>query len=233
MSTTPDSPSAVVAGKRARRKNARPSELLDAALDLFVEKGFASTRVEAVAERAGVSKGTLFLYFPSKVALFRAVVQHNLSARFADWNAQYEAMDGESTSAADMLRLALQSWWTRVGTTRLTGLTKLVLSEAQNFPEVAACYHAEVVLPSQRLLRRVIQRGIDRGEFRPLDAEYAVYSVTSAILQLVMHKHALGLLVSAPHRLVPERYIASHLDTILHGLLAPVHDSPSRIRDLS
>ena len=233
MQNPSDTPSSKAAGKRTRRKDARPSELLDAALELFVEKGFAATTVEAVAARAGVSKGTLFLYFPSKAELFRAVVQENLAARFADWNAEYEAMDGDSGSAADMLRHALQSWWTRVGATKLTGLTKLVISEAQNFPEVAACYHSEVVQPSQRLLRRVIQRGIDRGEFRPLDAEYAVYSVTSAILYLVMHKHAIGLLAPASGELMPERYIASQLDIILHGLLGPAQAPPSRIPALS
>ena len=76
--------------RRERRKEARPGELLDAALDLFVEKGFAATRAEEVAARAGVSKGTLFLYFQSKEDLFKAVVQENLSVRFVEWNAEYE-----------------------------------------------------------------------------------------------------------------------------------------------
>ncbi|WP_326542125.1 TetR/AcrR family transcriptional regulator [Pseudorhodoferax sp.] len=230
MVSIPDSSSLTVAGKRARRKDARPSELLDAALDLFVEKGFAATKVEAVAARAGVSKGTLFLYFPSKEDLFRAVVHDNLVSRVAEWNAEYEEMDG---SAAEMLRYALHSWWSRVGATKLTGLTKLVMSEAQNFPELASSYHAEVVRPSQQLIRRIIQRGIDRGEFRPLDAEYAVYSVTSAILYLVMHKHAMGVVVPEAEQLMPERYIASQLDIILHGLLRPAEDRPSRIPALS
>lgn len=230
MVIQPDSHSPTAAGKRVRRKDARPSELLDAALDLFVEKGFAATKVEAVAARAGVSKGTLFLYFPSKEELFQAVVHDNLASRLADWNAEYEAMDG---SAADMLRHALHAWWTRVGATKLTGLTKLVMSEAQNFPELAASYHAKVVRPAQALIRRIIQRGIDRGEFRTLDTDYAVYSVTSTILYLVMHKHSLDVVVPEPERLVPERYIASQLDIILHGLLRPVPDPASRIPALS
>ena len=71
--------------RRERRKEARPGELLDAALDLFVEKGYAATRVEEVAARAGVSKGTLFLYFPSKEELFKAVVRENIVGRFAEW----------------------------------------------------------------------------------------------------------------------------------------------------
>src|SRR5450830_523849 len=93
-----------VRAKRERRKEARPGELLDAALDLFVEKGFAATRVEEVAQRAGVSKGTLFLYFPSKEDLFKAVVRENISGRFAKWNEEFERFEG---STHEMLRYCL------------------------------------------------------------------------------------------------------------------------------
>lgn len=209
-------PAPTSATKRARRKQARPSELLDAALDLFVEKGFAATKVEDVATRAGVSKGTLFLYFPSKDDLFRAVVHENLASRFVEWNAEYESFVG---SSADMLRHCLQVWWMRVGTTKATGITKLVMNEAHSFPEVASYYHAEVIRPAQALIRRVIQRGIDSGEFRHVDADYAVYSVTCSILYIVTLKHSMAVFVPEPERMVPERYIASHLDIILGGLL--------------
>ena len=77
-------PAAAVPAKRSRRKQARPAELLEAALALFVEKGYAATRVEEVAARAGVSKGTLFLYFPSKEELFKAVVRENIVGRFTE-----------------------------------------------------------------------------------------------------------------------------------------------------
>src|SRR5438128_11479502 len=96
-----------VQAKRERRKEARPGELLDAALDLFVEKGFAATRAEEVAARAGVSKGTLFLYFPSKEELFKAVVRENISGRFGEWNDEFEAFEG---STADMLRHFMRMW---------------------------------------------------------------------------------------------------------------------------
>src|SRR5450830_919924 len=91
-----DKISPVRANKRERRKEARPGELLAAALDLFVDKGFAATRSEEVAARAGVSKGTLFLYFPSKEELFKAVVIENLSGRFTEWSAEFEAFEGSS-----------------------------------------------------------------------------------------------------------------------------------------
>src|SRR3954467_6540322 len=127
-----------VQAKRERRKEARPGELLDAALELFVEKGFAATRAEEVAARAGVSKGTLFLYFPSKEELFKAVVRENISGRFSEWNEEFQKFEGTS---AEMLKFCMQVWWDRVGATRASGITKLMISEARNFPDLADFYH--------------------------------------------------------------------------------------------
>ena len=100
-----------VQGKRERRKEARPGELLDAALDLFVEKGFAATRAEEVAKRAGVSKGTLFLYFSSKEELFKAVVRENISVRFTEWSTEIDEFSGQRGRFAALLHDGL------VGTT--------------------------------------------------------------------------------------------------------------------
>ena len=202
--------------KRERRKEARPGELLDAALDLFVEKGFAATRAEEVAARAGVSKGTLFLYFQSKEELFKAVISENISGRFTEWNAEFDAFDG---SSADMLRYAMNMWWERVGATRASGITKLIISEAHNFPEVTAFYQAEVIQPGQALIRRILQRGVDRGEFVVADMDYAMYSVISSMVFLVMSKHSLGACVPADRPLDPRRYIDSQAGIILNGLL--------------
>ena len=143
--------------KRGRRKEARPGELLDAALDLFVEKGFAATRSEEVALRAGVSKGTLFLYFPTKEELFKAVIRENLSGRFAEWNEEFETFAG---STADMIRYCMRVWWERIGATRASGITKLIISEARNFPDIAAFYQQEVIQPGTELIRRILQRGV-------------------------------------------------------------------------
>ena len=93
--------------RRERRKQERPGELLQAALQLFVEKGFAATRVEEVALRAGVSKGTLFLYYDSKEDLFKAVIQAHLSEHFSAWDQEYELFEG---STPDLLRYGIQSW---------------------------------------------------------------------------------------------------------------------------
>lgn len=201
--------------KRERRKEARPGELLDAALDLFVEKGFAATRAEEVAARAGVSKGTLFLYFPSKEELFKAVVRDNISGRFAEWNAEFAAFEG---SSADMLRHFMAMWWERIGATRASGITKLIISEARNFPDIAAFYQQEVIVPGQALIRRILQRGVDRGEFFVPDPDYAIFSVTAPMIFLIMMKHSLGACVPQDYPLDPLRYVKSQADTLLQGL---------------
>lgn len=205
-----------VQAKRERRKEARPGELLDAALDLFVEKGFAATRAEEVAARAGVSKGTLFLYFPSKEELFKAVVRENISGRFAEWNEEFQAFEG---SSADMVRYCMRVWWDRVGATRASGITKLIISEARNFPDIAAFYQHEVIQPGQDLIRRILQRGMDRGEFVIDDLDYATFSITAPMVFLVMMKHSMGACMPQDHPLDPERYLASQMDTLLNGLL--------------
>ena len=214
--------------KHERRKDARPGELLAAALDLFVEKGFASTRVEEVARRAGVSKGTLFLYFASKEDLFKAVVRENISGGFSLWNAEFDAFEG---STADMLRCFMTLWWTRLGSTKASGMTKLMLSEADNFPELAAFYQHEVIAPAHRLIRRILQRGIDRGEFAPLDLNYGVYTVLAPLLflPLLMHSKIACLDAADVAALVPQEYLATQVQTLLTGLCVrpapPVTDS--------
>jgi AcrR family transcriptional regulator len=204
-------------GRRERRKEARPGELLDAALDLFVEKGFAATRAEEVAARAGVSKGTLFLYFPSKEELFKAVVRENISGRFAEWNEEFETFQG---SAADMVRYCMKVWWERIGATRASGITKLMMSEARNFPELAAFYQQEVIRPGTQLIRRILQRGVDSGEFRPIDVELSTFSIVAPMLFLIMMKHSLGACVPQDYPLDPERYVATQADNVLSGLCA-------------
>lgn len=203
-----------VRAKRERRKEARPGELLEAALDLFVEKGFAATRSEEVAARAGVSKGTLFLYFPSKEELFKAVVVENLAGRFTEWNQEFEAFEG---STADMLRYCMRIWWERVGATKASGLTKLMMSEGNNFPALADFYRSEVVRPGHALLRRILQRGVDSGEFAPIDIDHAIYAVLAPMIFLMLAKHSGTVCVDDQAQIDPEKYITLQADIVLHG----------------
>jgi TetR/AcrR family transcriptional regulator len=223
MNTTAPAPGCAHAPRRERRKQARPGELLEAALALFVEKGFAATRMEEVAVRAGVSKGTVFLYFPSKLDLFKAVVRENISGRFQEWNAGFDQYEGGS---AELLRDAMLIWWQRVGATQASGISKLMLSEGGNFPEVAEFFRQEVVQPGQAILGRVIARGIARGEFRPVPIDHAVQGVISIMIFLALSKHTACLCTKDGMTLDPVAYLAEQADIVARGLAARPAGAP-------
>ena len=215
-----------VPAKRERRKEARPGELLAAALSLFVEKGFAATRAEEVAKRAGVSKGTLFLYFSSKEDLFKAVVRESISGRFHEWASERNDYQG---SSADLLRDCLTTWWERIGSTQAAGITKLIITEAANFPELAAFYQSEVVVPGTALIQRVLQRGIESGEFRPVDLQYGSFLVMAPMLWLAISSHSVGACIPSSMEFDPQEYIKLQIDNLLQGLvIRPSAATPPR-----
>ena len=201
--------------KRERRKQARPGELLDAALALFVEKGFAATRAEEVALRAGVSKGTLFLYFPSKEELFKAVVRENVVRHQTEGAEQIARFEG---STAALLEHLMLEWWRRYGATQALGISKLVMSEASNFPDLAHFFQEEVVTPGHAMIRSVLKRGIDRGEFRAIDLNLTVHSVLAPLLFLVTWKHSMAACCPSSQQIHPETFIRHHADLLVRGL---------------
>ncbi|MEP7058454.1 MAG: TetR/AcrR family transcriptional regulator [Caldimonas sp.] len=211
---------------RQRRKEARPQELLDAALDLFVEKGFAATRSEEVAMRAGVAKGTLYLYYPSKEDLLKAVVRHNVVNRIVEGADLIRQYDGDTSG---LLAKVLRLWWERVGETPASGILKLMMSEARNFPEIAQFYVDEVIKPSHAMLAQLLQRGIDRGEFRQVVVDDAVHALVTPLLFLVMNKHSLGA-CSVGSMLDPKPVIEAQIDLVLHGLQKPKAAAGSAVR---
>ena len=205
-------PVSVSTEPRRRRKEARPSELTAAALELFVEKGFAATRLEDVAAHAGVSKGTLYLYFDSKVALFKGVVEEGIVPLLAAAEQQMASYEG---STAELLRHLLFSWWAQIGATRLGGVTKLIISESRNFPEVTQYYHDAVIVRGRALLRGVLERGMARAEFRSLDVETAIDVILAPLLMLVVWRHSL---CGCGHDSDPETYLKTHFDLLVNGL---------------
>ena len=198
---------------RQRRKDARPLELLEAALELFVEKGFAATRTEEVAQRAGVSKGTLYLYYPSKEELLKAVIAHYLSARIAATAEEVRRIEGPMTP---VLRDMLVPWWQQTYASPASGTFKLIISEVRNFPEIAEFYVREVIVPGHELVGMVLRRGIASGEFRAVDVESAVHSLLLPMVMLCTHKHALG--ACTQHSIDAAKFIADHVELVLSGL---------------
>jgi AcrR family transcriptional regulator len=200
---------------RQRRKEARPQELLDAAIALFAEKGFAATRSDEVAARAGVSKGTLYLYYPSKEELFKAVVRSRLGTLIAEGEELVAGFDG---STSDLLELLLMTWWERVGETDASSIHKIILSEVRNFPEIAQFYTDEVIHPADRLFSGAIQRGIDRGEFRPLPVHEAAHALMAPMIFVAMHRHSIGACPVQGGSMDPLAMLRTHLELVLRGL---------------
>lgn len=198
-----------------RRKDARPQELLAAALDLFVERGFAATRLEDVAARAGVSKGTLYLYFTNKEELFKAVVRENVVPLLGEAEGIVENYEGTSV---ELFREIMLGWWERIGNTKLSGITKLMMAESSNFPEVTQFYHDEVIVRGTAMIRRMLERGIARGEFRDVDVQQTVQAVCSPVMMLIVWKHTFSVCNTDP--VDPEKFLNSFIDLFLHGLLS-------------
>jgi TetR/AcrR family transcriptional regulator len=202
---------------RQRRKEARPQELLDAALELFVEKGFAATRSEEVAARAGVAKGTLYLYFPSKEDLLKAVVRENLGTLIAEGANVAGSFEG---TTQQLLVLLMQTWWERVGNTPASGIFKIILTEMGNFPDFGRFYVEEVIEPGHALFTRVLERGIASGELRPVNLLEAVHVLIFPMLMMCLHKHSLGACAGMGQMMDPTSFIETHVDVVVRGLLA-------------
>ncbi|MEK8029319.1 TetR/AcrR family transcriptional regulator [Ideonella sp. DXS29W] len=210
------------ASPRQRRKDARPSELLEAAMALFVEKGFAATKSEEVAARAGVSKGTLYLYFPSKEELLKAVIRDTLLADIARGAERLAQEDGPT---GQLLVELMTDWWVNVYNSPSSAIFKLVMTEVRNFPDIGEFYLREVIEPGHRLIGGLVQRGIDRGEFRAVDIDGVVHSIVLPMVMLCLHKHSMGACgFSDSHMGNPSEFIRQHLDLILNGLRAPRSD---------
>jgi AcrR family transcriptional regulator len=210
------SPRPTDTGPRQRRKEARPQELLEAALALFVEKGFAATRTEEVARQAGVSKGTLYLYYPSKEELFKAVVRHNLSSLIAEGEELAAQFAG---SSSELLSLLMHTWWQRIGSTPAAGIHKIVLAEVRNFPELAQFYTDEVIIPADRLFSDTVQRGIARGEFRAMPTHEVAIMLMAPLIFMAVHRHSFGACpVHGGVDVDATQMLKTHLDLVLRGL---------------
>jgi AcrR family transcriptional regulator len=152
------------APKWRRRPEHRPQQIIEAALEVFGEQGLANARLQDIAERAGVSKGTIYLYFPNKEELFREVIRNTAVAAIES---------GEKTLAqgtpTQQLCSAMRAYWKFVRSPVFGTLYRLVLGQLHQFPDLAQFYADEVVSRGLRLLSGIIRRGIDSGEFREID----------------------------------------------------------------
>lgn len=195
-----------------RRKEARPGEILEAALECFAERGFAATRLEDVAARAGVTKGTAYLYFASKEELFKAVVR----AFVVPTIEHIEAAVARPGSAAERIGRVAEAWVEKVYEGRVGALPKLVIAEAGNFPELAKFYRDEVVTRVLRLIVGLLRSGIERGEFREVDVDQTALCVLGPLLMVTLLKHSLGGPGALP--IDASALARCHVEMLLRGL---------------
>jgi len=163
-----------------RRPEERPTEILEAALLVFGERGYAGTRLEDVARQAGVSKGTVYLYFDSKEALFKAMVRNKVGTAITQFR---ETVRQHTGSSEALLRQIIEMLWRGMRDEGKARLSRLVHSEITNFPELARFYFAEVVIPAREIVSQVISRGIRDGEFVPVNPDLIGRTICVALVQ--------------------------------------------------
>jgi AcrR family transcriptional regulator len=201
---------------RQRRKEARPGELLSAALQVFGERGFAATKLDEVAKRAGVSKGTVYLYFDSKEALFKAAVESAVKPALEAGEAL--AAD-QSLPPPEALRTFVLWWWEKVGASDIGALPKLLVAEVGNFPELGEWFHENLVMRGKRAVASIIERGVASGEFRPVVPMDVARILFAQMFAYVLWRRAFGR--TMPDVPEPEAYFNLVIDLLINGLAMP------------
>jgi AcrR family transcriptional regulator len=200
--------------RRQRRKDARPGEIVAAAVEVFAEQGFGAAKLEEVARRAGVAKGTVFVYFPTKQDLFRAVARTAVSANF-DHLAE-AATDRPLTEFVP----ALLAQAAQVGESRLAAMVRLIVAEARTFPDIAQVWHDEVVAKVLGLLASAVERAQARGEVRAGDARLYAFSILGPMLAAAIYREVFRETRAELPEL--QQLARQHALAILDGLATPV-----------
>lgn len=197
-----------------RRKEARPAEILAAALTVFIEQGFAAAKLEEVAKRAGIAKGTLYRYFDTKEDLFRAVVQHASAENLLTLATTAQTFRG---SLRELVPILLTQLASRMSESRLPALARLVIGESRVFPDLARIWHDNVLAHVLQLLTRLITDAQARGEVRPGDPTAYAFSVVGPLVTALLFQEVFG--VAGPHTPNLNTLAAQHAETVLRGLL--------------
>jgi AcrR family transcriptional regulator len=199
-----------------RRPEARPDEILDAARKVFGDCGFARAKVDDVARVAGVSKGTLYLYFDSKETLFREMVRAKIVALLAKSETLVESHSG---SCRDLLVQLLTGMFHSMRDQEIVTISRVAQAEFASFPELAQFYFDEVIVRARRLVERALERGIQSGEFRSIPHGFGARALPSLLVHSVQVQCWFRKL--DPEALSDEQTLEGLIDFCLHGVLAP------------
>jgi AcrR family transcriptional regulator len=208
-------PTDTITPRWQRRPEARPEEIIDAAQVVFGENGFARTKLEDVARIAGVSKGTVYLYFDSKESLFRAMVRAKVVAGLTEAEEMVRRHDGPS---GELLASLIRRMYGRMRSDQMARISRLVHAELSNFPELARFYFEEVILRARRLIEDVIRRGVEAGEFRAVQHGFAARGLCSLLVQTAQVQCFFRTI--DPGALTEEQTLEGLIDLYLNGVLA-------------
>ncbi|MBI1416027.1 MAG: TetR family transcriptional regulator [Limimaricola sp.] len=199
--------------KFRRRAEARPDEVLDAALRLFTEKGYARTTMEQVAREAGISKGAVYLYFPSKAALLEGLVQRAISPFAA---AAVQGLEGYRGDPRPVIRRVLTMIVAQATAPQALAVPQMVIREAVHVPEIAQMYRDNVLDRVIPALTRLIAQGVEGGHIRDVDPELTVRSVVGPIMVHVALAEVFG--IQPAGGLAMDRLVENHLTILFAGL---------------
>lgn len=207
----PETQAETAEDRRAMRKAQRRADIVDAALRVFSRVGFAAAKIDDVADEAGVSKGTLYLYFDSKERLFEGMVMSKLLPLLEEAETIPDKVNG---SAEDVLRATMRFLYGRVLVGDRRHIMRLILAEGPNFPELTAFYHQNILQRGQKMIRRVLDHGAARGEFRCVESHGILQNVMAGAIAATMWK----LVFDAYDPIDIESYAETHIDLLLNGL---------------
>ncbi len=200
-------------GRWQRRKDARRPEILEAALAVFAEKGFAGARMEDIAVRAGVTKGTIYLYFQNKDAVFKSLVRDSIGTTIDGVVSAAENIDG---SARELLTFVLTTMGRFLTTSDRVVLPKIILAESGNFPELVRFYRDEIIAKGLGVLTAVVARGVAQGEFRAINPDFAARLCIAPMLFIALWRTTFASLDSEPYDY--DGFVATHIETLMKGL---------------
>jgi AcrR family transcriptional regulator len=201
--------------KWQRRSEDRPREICAAALDVFAEKGFAAAKVDEIARRAGVSKGTLYLYFKDKEDLFRAVVRDAVAPNVEAITAAISTLEAPF---ADVVRMFLAGFADREARLPVGAVAKMVIGESRNFPELARVWHDEVASKAIGALASFVERAQQRGEVRAGDPRLYAFSLMGPMVLGALWRATLVPAGGEPLDLIA--LARQHADAVLDGLVS-------------
>lgn len=190
----------------------RREDILAAAKEEFAGRGFAGARMEDIARRIGLSKAALYLQFSTKEALFRALVE----ALVAETLPQVLPEDFGDAPTPQLIQAFIPAALGRIAGGDIAFLPRLIIGEGNRFPELARFYHEMAISRIMSLVERLIRRGIDRGEFREVDARHVSRSIAGGILIAALWRTVLE--PAGVETLDLDAMGRAHVDLVLNGL---------------